>query len=383
VAVRIVRIDVHGYDLRYAHGEYVMSGGRVVSALASTVVRVETDAGLVGWGETCPLGPTYLPASAAGARAALGELAPALLGVDAGNLGAVHDALDGALRGHAYAKAALDIACWDILGHAAGLPVSALLGGVRSADFPLYVAVPLGPVTAMVAHVDAHRAAGIHHFQLKLGAGPREDAARVRAVLEATTDADVVIADANGGWRLQDAVIAARALEGSDRVLFEQPCPTLEECLIVRGRTTLPMVLDEVITDVQTLLRAHAAGAMEAVNLKLGRVGGLTGARLLRDLGERLGLRFTIEDSWGGDLTTAAVSHLAASTRPDALLMASFMNDWTLDHIAGYAPRSRAGRGAAPTGPGLGVTVDPEALGAPLRSFSAPSRPGARTAARS
>ena len=70
-------------------------------------------------------------------------------------------------------------------------------------------------------------------------------------MLDETADDELVIADANGGWRLADAVIAARALEGLDRVYFEQPCPTLEECLVVRERTTLPMVLDEVITDVR------------------------------------------------------------------------------------------------------------------------------------
>ena len=111
----------------------------------------------------------------------------------------------------------------------------------------------------MVEHVRAHRAEGVRRFQLKLGADPREDAARVRAVLEVTEAGETIIADANGGWRLQDATIAARALEGLDRVLFEQPCPTLEECLIVRERTTLPMILDEVITDVNTLLRARPA----------------------------------------------------------------------------------------------------------------------------
>ena len=362
--VRIARVEVFGYGLSYAHGEYVMSGGRTVASLPSTLVRVTSDSGLEGWGETCPLGPTYLEAHADGARAALRVLAPALLGVDASNLHAVQDAMDGALRGHAYAKSALDIACWDLLGQALGVPVSTLLGGVRSPDFPLYVAIPLGPAEAMVQHVRDRRAEGVRHFQLKLGADPREDAARVRAVLE--EDLDVVVADANGGWRLQDAVIAARALEGLDRVLFEQPCPTLEECLVVRERTTLPMVLDEVITDVQALIRAY--GAMEGINLKIGRVGGLTKARLIRDLGTELGLRFTIEDSWGGDVTTAAVSHLAASTAPDHLLMASFMNDWTLDHVAGYEPHSLRGRGAAPTTPGLGLQVDTERLGAPLES---------------
>ena len=356
--MQIQRIEVHGYALRYAHGEYVMSGGRTVRSLPSTLVRVIADGGAEGWGETCPLGPAYLEAHAGGARAALQELAPALIGLDPRNLGAVNDAMDAALRGHNYAKAALDIACWDLLGHALDTPVSTLLGGVRSPTFPLYVAIPLGPAAAMVEHVNARRQEGVRHFQLKLGADPREDAARVRAVLEA--DLDVVVADANGGWRLQDAVIAARALEGLDRVLFEQPCPTLEECLIVRERTTLPMVLDEVITDVHALTRAY--GAMEGVNLKLGRVGGLTKARLIRDLGCELGLRFCIEDSWGGDVTTAAVSHLAASTRPEALLMASFMNDWTLDHVAGHQPRSANGRGTAPSGPGLGIDVDPGGL---------------------
>jgi cis-L-3-hydroxyproline dehydratase len=358
--MEIVSVNVYGYDVRYAHGEYVMSGGRTISSLPSTVVGLETDEGLAGYGETCPLGSTYLPAHAAGARAALAEIAPALVGADPRNLNAVWAAMDGALAGHGYAKSAVDIACWDLLGKAANLPVSTLLGGATSDDFPLYVAIPLGPVEDMVAHVKARKAEGTTRFQLKLGADPREDARRVKAVLEATDEDDILIADANGGWRLQDATIAARALEGLDRVLFEQPCPTLEECLIIRERTTLPMVLDEVITDVNALLRARPA--CEAINLKIGRVGGLTKAKLIRDLGQQLGLRFTIEDSWGGDLTTAAVAHLAATTHPGQLLMASFMNDWTLDHIAGYQPRSHNGRGRAPQGPGLGITVDHAAL---------------------
>jgi|tagenome__1003787_1003787.scaffolds.fasta_scaffold20745885_2 L-alanine-DL-glutamate epimerase-like enolase superfamily enzyme len=364
--MRIARLHILGYEARYVGGEYAMSGGRVISSLQSTIVRLETDSGLVGHGETCPLGSTYLPAHAAGARAAIEEVAPALIGIDPRNLHAVWAALDGALAGHDYAKAAIDIACWDILGQAANLPVSTLLGGTTSQDFPLYVAIGLGPVESMVEQVLAHRAQGVRRFQLKLGADPREDVARVRAVLDATDAGETIIADANGGWRLQDAVIAARLLDGLDRVLFEQPCPTLDECLVVRARTTLPMILDEVITDVDALLRARPA--IEGINLKLGRVGGLTKARLLRDVAVRLGLRLTIEDSWGGDVTTAAVAHLAASTPPAHLLMASFMNDWTLEHIAGHQPRSEQGRGRAPSGAGLGISVDENAL-TPVRTF--------------
>lgn len=374
LAMRIARVDVYGYDLTYVHGRYVMSGGRVIETLPSTVVRVTTASGVEGYGEVCPLGPAYLPSHGAGARAALGALVPVVLGVEAGNLGAVNAAMDTALMGHGYAKSAIDTACWDAFGRSVDLPVCDLLGGRLAETFPLYFAVPLASAEEMTSCVQARRAEGVHCFQLKIGADPYEDAARTRSVVEATGPEDVIVADANGGWRLQDAVVAARLLDGLERVFFEQPCPTLEECLIVRERTTLPMVLDECITDVRSLLRAYEAKAMEAFNLKISKVGGLTKARLMRDLAVELGLRVTIEDTWGGDLVTAAVSHLAASTAPDTLFTVSFMNDWTNEHVAGHEPRSQNGFGSAPGGPGLGVDVDVEALGEPILSVVAGTR---------
>ena len=144
------------------------------------------------------------------------------------------------------------------------------------------------------------------------------------------------------------------------------PAARAPEERAVRRLTTLPMVLDEVITDLPTLVRGVAADAMDHVNLKIGRVGGLTKARLMRDAAGALGLTLTIEDSWGGDIVTAAVAHLAAGVSPGSLFAASFMNDWTLDHVAGHQPRSRAGRGIVPVGPGLGIDVEVETLGAPL-----------------
>jgi L-alanine-DL-glutamate epimerase-like enolase superfamily enzyme len=274
--------------------------------------------------------------------------------------------MDATLRGHEYAKSAVDVACWDVLGRTAGLPVATLLGGSLQAELPLYVAVPLGPPERMAAFVERERTGGIHHFQLKLGDAPERDRDRVAAVLAVTGPEDAIIGDANGGWRRQDAIVAARLLEGFDRLRLEQPCPTLEECLAVRHLSTLPFVLDEVITDLPTLVRAAAADAMDHVNLKVGRVGGLTKARQIRDAAVELGLTLTIEDSWGGDLVTAAVSHLAAGVPPAQLFAASYMNDWTVEHIAGYEPRSRGGRGPVPDGPGLGVQVDLDRLGAPL-----------------
>lgn len=366
--MRIERVDVFGYDLTYVHGEYRMSGGRGVSRLPSTVVRVVTDEGIEGFGEVCPLGRAYLPAFAGGARAALRELADAVVGADPADLAEVNDRMDAALLGHGYAKSPIDVACWDVLGKAARQPVTTLLGGRRQDEFPLYIAVPQRSADEMAEYVTRRRGEGIHRFQLKIGGEPAQDAERVRAVLEATDDDDLVVADANGGWRLRDAMTAVRLLEPLPRLFLEQPCPTLAECRSLRAVTSLPLVLDEVVTDVRSLLDGVGIGGVAAVNVKISKVGGLSRARVLRDLAEALGVSLTVEDTWGGDLVTAAVSHLAASTAPWATFTVSFMNDWTQEHIAGHQPRSAGGIGSAPTAPGLGVSVDVEMLGDPLFS---------------
>ena len=89
--------------------------------------------------------------------------------------------MDGTLLGHGYAKSAVDIACWDLLGKVAGLPISALLGGVLQEDFPIYEAVPLGSPQSMADFIATRRAAGITRFQLKVGNRPDDDIARTQA----------------------------------------------------------------------------------------------------------------------------------------------------------------------------------------------------------
>ena len=369
----IQRIEVFSNELTYAHGDYVMSGGRTIRTLQSSVVRITTESGVEGFGEVCPLGPNYLPGYGNGAPSVIAEFAHTLIGLDVENLNLINQTMDTALSGHGYAKSAVDIACWDAFGKLVNQPVYTLLGGRLHENVPLYVAVPLDSIEEMVKHVAARKAEGIRRFQLKVGADPHDDANRVNAIVDATQATDFVIADANCGWRLQDAVIAARLLNDLDRVYLEQPCRTLEECLIVRERTTLPMILDEIIIDPQSLMRAYNARAMEAINLKVSRVGGLTKAKFMRDLCVSLGVRMTIEDTWGGDVTTAAVSHLAASTDRELLFAASYMNDWVLEHIAGYSPRSFDGQGSisGANAPGLGIEIDVASLGQPLLSVSA------------
>jgi L-alanine-DL-glutamate epimerase-like enolase superfamily enzyme len=368
--MKIAKIDVFNFDLTYIHGTYTMSGGRDITSLPSTIVRVTSDSGHEGWGEVCPLGSAYLPQHASGARAALELLAPALIGLDPTNISKVYDTMDAVLMGHSYAKSPIDVACWDLTGKAWGASVADMLGGVRQERFPLYFAVPLGSPEEMVNYVLARREEGIHRFQLKIGGDPTLDGIRAKHIIDATGPEDLIVGDANCGWRVNDAIIAARAMENLPRFYFEQPCPTMEECIEVRKHTTLPMVYDEVVNDPATLIRAVREGGAGAFNLKVSKVGGLTKAKLMRDLGQELGLRMTIEDTWGGDVVSAASAHLAASTKERALLSVSFMNDWTNEHVAGYQPRSKDGFGSAPSAHGLGIEIDAKALGQPIYSFS-------------
>ena len=359
--MKIASVDCFGYELRYAHGDYVMSGARSAASVPGTLVRLRTTDDIVGWGEITPLGSRYLPVHADGVRADLRTLAPALIGQDPSSPLAIGRRLDAVLLGAGYAKSAIDIACWDLLGKRAGLPISVLLGGVLNEDFPLYEAVPLGSPESMAEFVTRRGEAGIKRFQLKVGNDPHEDAERVRKVVHAVPEETVLIADANGGWNLLSAKRALRAMAGLP-VLIEQPCRDTKDCATAMRGTVLPLVLDEtVVTSKDAFEAKYRAGAV-AVNLKISRVGGFTRAARMRDLLQDLGLLVSLEDTWGGDVITAAVSHLAATTQPESLFNVSFFNDWTDGHVAGHNPRSQAGRGSAPTGPGLGIDVDPRGL---------------------
>ncbi|MFZ0665708.1 MAG: mandelate racemase/muconate lactonizing enzyme family protein [Acidimicrobiales bacterium] len=368
--MKIEVVECFDYLLGYVHGEYVMSGGRAATTQVGTLVSIRTDEGVEGWGEITTLGATYLPAHADGVRAALHLLGPHILGCDPTNTSALWRVMDSALLDNPYAKSAIDIACWDIKGKVLGEPIAVLLGGVQQVDFPIYEAVPLGAPDEMAGFVERRSSAGINRFQLKVGNEPSLDVARTKAAVTAAQDDAIVIADANGGWSLLEARQAIRAMADLP-VLIEQPCRTTSDCAQVVRHSALPLVLDESVVSIPDVFEAKYAACASSINIKLSRVGGITKAAQMRDVMQNLNLSVSVEDMWGGDVITAAVSHLAASTRPESLLMTSFFNDWTDGHIAGYQPRSVGGRGAAPSGPGLGIDVDPSSL---RRVFSVSDR---------
>ena len=165
----------------------------------STIVKVETDAGLTGVGEVCPLGPFYLPAYAEGVRAGIRELGPHLIGEDPTQLLPLNRIMDAVLKGHPYVKSALDMACWDVLGQASGQPVCELLGGRFGDDFVLYRAISQCTPEEMASNVAEYRAEGYTRFQLKVGGDPDVDIERIEAVSEQIQAGEKLVADANTG----------------------------------------------------------------------------------------------------------------------------------------------------------------------------------------
>ena len=217
----------------------------------------------------------------------------------------------------------------------------------------------------MAKSVAGYRSEGYERFQLKVGGDPNLDIERIRAVRAVLSPGDRLIADANTGWPMHEAMRVARAVDELD-VYIEQPCLSYEECLSVRRHTNHPFVLDEVVDSIDVLVRGKADQAMDVVNIKISKFGGLTRARQARDLCVSFGIAMTIEDSWGGDIITAAIAHLAHSTPPELLFTATDFNSYVTVSIADGAPQRRNGRMAAGTAPGLGVTPRMDVLGKPV-----------------
>jgi len=367
--MKIVRIFAHRVELPLREGRYSWSGGKSVDVFDSTIVGVETDTGIAGYGEVCPLGPFYLPAYADGVRAGLKELAPHLIGLDPRDLAVLNLRMDAALKGHPYVKSGIDIACWDILGRATGLPVCTLMGGRFGDAVRLYRAISQESPDAMAAKVDGYMREGYTRFQLKVGGDPDTDIARIRAVRAMLDSGHRLVADANTGWTQHDAMRVVRAVRDED-VYIEQPCLTYDECVAVRRRATHPFVLDENIDSLEMLLRGHADGAMDVVNLKISKLGGLTKTKQARDLCVSIGIAMTLEDSWGGDITTAAIAHLAHSTPEAFRFTATDFNSYVTVSTAEGAPQREQGFMRAGTDPGLGIRPRPDVLGKPVVDVS-------------
>ena len=352
-----------------SHETYYMASGKTCDTVDTIVLRIDTDEGLSGWGEVCPI-PHYLPAYANGVLPAIEEMASVLLGADPVGPEALMAKLDAHLVDHRYAKSPVDIALWDITAKKAGLPLYSLLGGKRQEHLPLYHSITcIEPDEMARMAKDAH-AKGMRQFQAKLGADNdwQRDVERLKKVREAVGNGPLVYGDWNCGSTKLEATRVARAVADQD-IMLEQPCDTIEQCAEVRKSTGLPMKLDENAHDTESLLRGYQLGCMDAVAIKLSKFGGLSKSRQARDFCQYLGVKMCVEDTWGSDITTAALLHLATSTDPRFLLNTCDLSGYVAPRIAPDSPVRENGSIFAPDGPGLGISPDPAALGEPITTW--------------
>ena len=367
--MKINRITVYQVDLPLEQ-PYWLSGGRLkFEVLDATLVRLETDEGITGWGEGTPWGHTYVPAHGPGIRAGIETMAPFILGLDPRLVLDVERAMDLALPGHLYAKSPIDMACWDIAGQAAGLPIADLMGGGSRTPRPIASSVGARTVEATREVMDRYRARGYIAHSVKIGGDVTRDVARIRDVEAHRAAGEIILYDVNRGWTRQQALRVMQATEDL-RVMFEQPCETLDDIAAIRPMHSAPVSIDECLVTSQDAARAARDGLAEVFGIKLNRVGGLTKAARLRDIALAHGIDMFVMATGGSVLADTEALHLAATIPDHACHAVWACQDMiTLDIADGRGPRASKGHLHLPDAPGLGVHPDEAALGAPIAEY--------------
>lgn len=367
--MKITRISVYQTDLPLAD-PYWLSGGRLkFEVLDATFVKLETDAGLVGWGEGTPWGHTYVPAHGPGIRAGLETMAPAILGLDPRQVEMVERAMDRCLPGHLYAKSPVDMACWDLLGQSAGLPISDLLGGRRRSGTPAASSVSSGEPDYMLEIIEKYRARGYVAHSVKVGGDVVRDIERIRFIESHRKPDETILYDVNRAWSRREAAIVMNATADLG-VTFEQPGESLDDIAAIRRLTKAPVSVDESLVTLQDAARIAREGLAEVFGIKVNRVGGLTKARRIRDVALAHGIEMFVMATGGSVLADTEAAHLAQST-PQEFCRAcwSCQDMLTVDIAPGRGPRIIDGHITVSDQPGLGVAPDETLLGTPVAVY--------------
>ena len=365
----IRKIEIFSHELPVKNGPYTMANAEVWS-VTTTLVAITGANGMVGWGETCPVGATYAPAHTKGAIAALSEMAPHLIGKEIWPAKLHHD-MDAVLNGHNYAKAAIDIAAHDLLGKTLGVSVADLLGGAMRDRVPSYFATGVGTPDKIVAIAKEKMEEGYPRLQVKIGRKPVEvDIETIRKVWETIGGSGMRMAvDGNRGLSSRDAITLSQACRDIPMVL-EQPCDTVEELRRIRDKTAHPIYMDEGSVDLNTVISAAGTGLVDGFGMKVTRIGGLERMRAFRDICAARHLPHTCDDSWGGDIIAAACTQIGATVRKEnaeGVWLAAPYIDGNYDTKNGI--KIEGGHITRPSGVGLGVVPEEGIFGDPIAAF--------------
>ena len=338
--------------------------GHVKRSVRRVILAVHTADGLVGWGEAAPWAPFGNTAETA--LATLRHvLVPELIGRDARTIGLRMADCAAAIAGHSDAKAAVEMALWDIAGKRLGAPVSTLFGGLVRETIPLSFSIADPDFDADLARAREMLAEGHRIFKVKTGFLPHaEDMRRLEVLREALPGMDLRV-DYNQGLAPHDALRSLRDVERFAPTFIEQPVPRGQEAVLARLAAALdtPVLADESVTSPEEMLRAVREGYADSVSIKLMKSGGLIAARAIDAIAAAAGVPSYGGTLWEGGIALAAAAHLLG-TLPNCTLGCEFyMPSYAL--VRDVVPDVLlAGGGVVhvPAGPGLGVIVDMDVL---------------------
>lgn len=338
---------------------------RPTPMLEYVLVRVETDAGVVGWGES-QVDVGFFGHTLEDVLAAVNDyLGPQLVGRDPFDRALALALID--FRGHTTAKAGIDLALHDLMGRALGTSVAHLIGGRHRERVGVSIEIAGGAPDAMAAECARLVGLGVREFKAKVGWDPDADADRLRAIREAVGPDVRLRADANQGYAPKEAIRFCRLVERADLGLglLEQPVAhhDLEGMALVRRSVETPICADEACYSPADALRIVRAGAADVLNVKIGKAGGLMNAAKVLAIGEAAGLRCVLGTAFGTGLEIAAKLHLAAAHPEvtDAVEFTELTLHGSLVTASGHDPFALPladGALPVPSGAGLGIDVD-------------------------
>ena len=343
---RITAIEAIPFALPYRRAPKFASG--TVAGADNVLVRVHSDAGLIGQAEAQPRPYTYGETQASIVAAVSGVLHDALAGVDPLRIERVA-ARCGAITGNYVARGAVDLAVWDLIGQLLGRPCHTLLGGYADDVAAAYM-VSLGTPAEMADDaLDVHERLGVTTFKVKVGRTPELDVAAVRAVREALPDAHLYV-DANRGWSYDDAVRAGDALAELGVRAIEEPISVDDRAgrLRLAERWDVPLAGDESCISLAHVDRALDEGAVRVVSIKTARTG-FTESRRILDLCQARNVGVVMGSQYEGALGAAATITFAAAFAATAGQPAEVANFLDLaDDLVVAGPEIRDGRVAVP-----------------------------------
>ena len=355
---RIVEVGVIPYSVPIEDFADAYTG---FAASNAVLVKIETNAGTIGYGEACAWEPEFYGETLESITSTLETyVAPKLIGQDPLQIGPILSEIDAALARITCVKEGVDLALHDLLGKLLGVPVYVLLGGAFRERISVASEIGIAAPEEMAKRALRLRERGFRVLKVKGSANVTADIERVRAVREAVGSSVALRLDPNAAWTPIDAIRAMRELEACELQLLEQPVPSNDHAGMahIRSKTHIPIMADEGIWSPEDVIRIRETGAADIVNIKIAKSCGLARGKRIETVARAAGLSCIAGTEVEPGFSLAAKLHLAASfARHD---LASEFTELSLlkKNVLAWDPEIVDGALRVPQGPGFGVELD-------------------------